>query len=151
SLQLGPQNILGHFGEIHPAVLKKMGLKGPVCGFEVNLGAFPTPKNKKSQQRPSLRLSALQPVQRDFAFVVDDAVKAIDVERAASAADKQLIVNARVFDVFAGESLGQGKKSLAVEITIQPKEKTLTDEEIDAIGKKVINAVANTAGGVLRA
>ncbi|MDH5490327.1 MAG: phenylalanine--tRNA ligase subunit beta, partial [Rhodospirillaceae bacterium] len=151
SLQLGPQNILGHFGEIHPGILKKMGLKGQVCGFEINLGAFPTPKNKKSQQRPSLRLSALQPVLRDFAFVVDDAVKAVDVERAASAADKQLIVNARVFDMFAGQSLGQGKKSLGIEITIQPTEKTLTDEEIDAIGKKVINGVAQATGGALRA
>lgn len=151
SVQLGPQNALAYFGEIHPGILKKMGIKGSVSGFEVNLGAIPRPKNKKSQQRPFLRLSALQPVVRDFAFVVDSAVMAVEVERAASAADKELIVTARVFDLFAGGSLGKGKKSLGVEIIIQPTEKTLTDEEIDAIGKKVINGVFQATGGVLRA
>ncbi|MDH5189460.1 MAG: phenylalanine--tRNA ligase subunit beta, partial [Rhodospirillaceae bacterium] len=150
SVQLGPQNVLAHFGEIHPGILKKMGLKGPVSAFEVNLGSFPAPKNKKSQQRASLRLSALQPVMRDFAFVVDSAVMALDVERAASGADKQLIVNARVFDMFAGEALGPDKKSLAVEVTLQPVEKTLTDEEIEAVSKKVINGVSQATGGVLR-
>ncbi len=150
AIQLGPQNVLAHFGEIHPGVLKKMNIKGPVAGFEVHLGALPKPKAKKSQQRPMLRLSALQPVERDFAFVVDGATPAADVQRAAASADKKLIVEARVFDLFEGKSVGEGKKSLAVEITLQPVQKTLTDEEIDAVGKKVVAAVAKATGGVLR-
>ena len=150
SIQLGPQNVLAHFGEMHPAILKKMDIKGPIAGFEVYLSALPKPKHKKSQQRTMLRLSALQPVERDFAFVVDSSTPAADVRRAAAGADKKLISSARVFDLFEGKSVGEGKKSLAVEIALQPVEKTLTDEEIDAIGKKIVAAVEKATGGVLR-
>ncbi|MCK5167329.1 MAG: phenylalanine--tRNA ligase subunit beta, partial [Rhodospirillaceae bacterium] len=103
SIQLGPQNVLAHFGEIHPAILKKMDIKGPIAGFEVYLSALPKPKHKKSQQRTMLRLSALQPVERDFAFVVDSSTPAADVRRAAAGADKKLISSARVFDLFEGK------------------------------------------------
>ena len=150
SIQLGPKNVLAHFGEIHPEVLKKMNIKGPATGFEVQLSALPKPKAKKSQHRAMLRLSALQPVERDFAFVVDVSIPAADVARAAATADKKLISGARVFDLFEGKSVGEGKKSLAVEITLQPVEKTLTDEEIEAIGKKIVIAVEKATGGVLR-
>lgn len=150
AIQLGPKNVLAHFGEIHPGILKKMGIKGPVAAFEVHLGAAPKPKAKKSQQRAALKLSALQPVSRDFAFVVDTEIDASAIERAALGGDKKLISSARVFDLFEGKSVGSGKKSVAIEIILQPVEKTLTDEEIEKISEKVVSAVAKATGGTLR-
>ena len=150
TVRLGPKTVLARFGEIHPAVLRRMDVKGPAAGFEVLLANLPRVKAKKSATRPSLELSPYQAVERDFAFVVDAAVPADKVLGAARAADKALIAEARLFDVYAGEGVGAGKKSLAVSVTLRPTEKTLTDAEIEAVAKKVVASVEKATGGVLR-
>lgn len=148
-LSLGPKTALAFFGEIHPRVLKVMDVKGPVAAFEIFLDAIPKPKSKGTA-KPLLTLSPFQPVERDFAFVVDAHVPAEAVVRAALAADKALIVDAKVFDVFEGQALGPGKKSLAVSVTLQPIERTLTDAEIEAVAGKIVAGVAKATGGTLR-
>ncbi len=150
SLRLGPKTVLAEFGEIHPRVLRRMGVKGPVAGFEVLLDRLPKPKPRKNAAKPHLDLSSLQPVERDFAFVLDDAVPAAAVLRAARGADRKLIAGVGVFDVFGGGSLGAGKKSLAISVTLQPTGKTLTDAEIEAVAERVVAAVEKATGGVLR-
>jgi phenylalanyl-tRNA synthetase beta chain len=147
TIQMGPQNKLAYFGEIHPRVLAAMDVKGPLVAFEVVLNSIPVPKSK-SATLSALNTSDLLPVTRDFAFVVDDAVEADKLIKALRGADKALIVDAAVFDVF---KLDAGKKSYAVEVTLQPKDKTFTDEEIEAVSQKIIAGVAKATGGVLRA
>ena len=149
ALALG-KNTLAHFGEIHPRVLAAMGVKGPLVGMEVYLAALP-PKRKKSAARPLLSVSAFQPVERDFAFVVDRSVAAADVLRAATAADKQLVAGSSLFDVYEGQGVPEGKKSLAISITIQPYDRSLTDQELESLGDRVVRQVAKATGGVLRA
>ena len=149
-LRLGPKMILAHFGEIHPGVLKDLGVKGPVCGFEVFFDALPRQKEKKSQARPNLELPQYQAVERDFAFVVDEGIPAAQVLGAARSADKKMIAGVSLFDVFLGGDLEAAKKSLAITVVLQPKDKTLTDAEIDAIADKVVATVNRTTGGVLR-
>ncbi|HHN73091.1 MAG TPA: phenylalanine--tRNA ligase subunit beta, partial [Thermopetrobacter sp.] len=154
ALKLGPKNVLGFFGEIHPAVLKEMDVKGPVAAFEIFLDALPA-KRRKGTAKPPLDAPDLMPLRRDLAFVVDADVAAADIVRAAKGADKALIEQVRVFDVFAGpkaeEQLGEGKKSVAIELTIQPRKATLTDEQIQALVDRVVRAVEKATGGVLRA
>jgi phenylalanyl-tRNA synthetase beta chain len=149
TLRLGPKVALAHFGELHPTALKALDVEGPVAAFEIFLNALPAEK-RKGRARPPLTASDLLPVRRDFAFVLDDKVPAADVVRAATNADKALIVDVSVFDVFAGKSLGEGKRSLAIEVTLQPKEKTLTDAEIDAVSAKVVAEVKRVTGGEVR-
>ena len=149
AFKLGPKTVLGHFGELHPRVLASLGVDGPAAGFELFLEAVPAQK-RKSYTRPALDVADLQPVRRDFAFVLDAGVPAGDVVRAALGAEKALIADVAVFDVFEGESLGADKKSLAIEVTLQPRDKTLTDEEIDAVSAKVVAAVGKATGGELR-
>ena len=151
SLRLGPKTVLARFGEIHPRVLRRMDVKGPVAGFEVLLDNLPKAKARKSAARKSLELSPFQPVERDFAFVLDQGVAAEAVVRAARSADKNLITEVRVFDLFEGKSLGAGKKSLAINVILQPTEKTLTDADIEAVADKVVAGVGKATGGVLRA
>lgn len=148
-LRLGPKNTLARFGEINPRVLNALGVKGPVVAFEIYPDAVPAPK-KKSAARSLIQLSAFQPIDRDFAFVVDSDVAAAKILQAAKGADKALIDNVRLFDVFEGAALGENKKSIAVTVTLQPTEKTLTDEEIEAVSQKVVGAVEKATGGVLR-
>ncbi|MFC1672588.1 phenylalanine--tRNA ligase subunit beta [Pseudomonadota bacterium] len=150
TLRLGPKTILANFGEVHPGVLKKMDVKGPVAAFEVFLDNLPGQKKKAGQARPLVKLSSFQPVARDFAFVVASDVEAHQVARAAVSADKKLIANVALFDVYAGENLGADKKSVAIEVTLQPFDKTLTDEDIEAVSKKVVAAVTKATGGELR-
>ncbi|MGI9352076.1 MAG: phenylalanine--tRNA ligase subunit beta [Rhizobiaceae bacterium] len=150
TIQLGPKLILGHFGELHPLTLEVLDVSGPVCGFEVMLDRLPAPRKKATKTKPPLELPDLQPVIRDFAFVVDADCDAVSLTRAAAGVDKSLITNIGVFDVFEGPSLGDGKKSVAIEVTLQPKDKTLTDEEITAISEKIVGNVVKTTGGVLR-
>ncbi len=149
---LGP-NALASFGEIHPAVLKSMDVKGPAVALTVLMAAVPMPKSR-TPTRPALRLSDLQAVERDFAFVVDERVEALVLVNAAQGADKALIESVRVFDEFNGEKaeaqMGKGKKSIAVTIRLQPTEKTLTDAEIEAVGARVVEKVMKATGGVLR-
>lgn len=150
-LGFGPKAILAQFGEINPRALKAMGVKGPVAGFEVFLDVLPAAKRDKGAARPLLKLSAFQPVSRDFAFVADADVAAEAITRAALGADKELIVAATVFDVFSGKGLPEGKKSVAIGVVLQPVDKTLTDAEIEGIAAKIVAAVAKATGAALRA
>jgi len=151
SLRLGPKTVLALFGEIHPGVLRTLGVKGPVGGFEVYLDSLPKLKARKSAAKPHLTLSPFQPVNRDFAFVVGAGVSAADVVSAVRGADKALISDVQVFDVYAGDNVGEKQKSIAVNVTLQPTEKTLTDTEIDAVTETIVAAVSKATGGVLRA
>ncbi|WP_422372250.1 phenylalanine--tRNA ligase subunit beta [Hoeflea sp.] len=149
-IKLGPKTVLGHFGEFHPKTLDALDVTGPLAGFEIFIDAIPEPKRKATRTKPVLELSTFQAVRRDFAFVVDTEVPASTLERAAQGADKQLITGVKVFDLFEGPSLGEGKKSLALEITIQPRDRTLTEEDLDRLMKSVIANVEKSTGGVLR-
>ncbi|MDW4549611.1 phenylalanine--tRNA ligase subunit beta [Defluviimonas sp. D31] len=149
---LGP-NALCAFGEVHPKVLKAMGVKGPAVAFTVFVEKVPFPK-AKSATRAALGISDLQAVERDFAFVVDKGVEALTLVNAAQGADKALIEAVSVFDQFTGEKaeaqMGAGKKSLAISVRLQPRDRTLTDEEIEAVSAKIVEKVAKATGGVLR-
>ena len=150
TLRMGPKLILAHFGELHPETLTALGVAAPVCGFEVFLDALP-PEKKRSRAKPPLSTSELLPVRRDFAFVLDQAVAAGDVLKAAAGADKTLIAGVTLFDVFEGGNLAQdGKKSLAIEVTLQPVEATLTDKDIEAVCQKIISDVMKATGGEVR-
>ncbi|MGB3386403.1 MAG: phenylalanine--tRNA ligase subunit beta [Pseudaminobacter sp.] len=150
TIKLGPKVVLGHFGEFHPRTLETLDVSGPLCGFEVFIDAIPEPKAKPTRTKPRLELSPFQAVKRDFAFVVDKAVEAGMLTRAAASADKKLITGVAVFDIFAGPSLGEGKKSVAIEVSIQPAERTLTDEDFEALAARIVANVAKQTGGVLR-
>ncbi|WP_165216064.1 phenylalanine--tRNA ligase subunit beta [Affinirhizobium pseudoryzae] len=151
TIKMGPKVVLGHFGEFHPNTLSALDVSGALCGFEVYLDAMPEPKKKATRTKPALELSPFQMVKRDFAFVVEKAVDAGSIIKAATSADRKLITGVNVFDVFEGASLGEGKKSIAIEVLIQPTDKTLTDEDFDALTKKIVGNVEKTTGGTLRA
>ena len=148
-LRLGSKTVLAHFGDIHPNVLAEFDVAAPVASFEIFLDALP-PEKRRTRARPPMVAPDLLPVRRDFAFVLDESVPAGDVVKAAAGADKALITDVSVFDVFSGASLGPGKKSVAIEVTLQPRERTLTDPEIDAVAKKVIAEVRRVTGGEIR-
>lgn len=150
TIRMGPKNILATFGEFHPKLLEEMDVSGPLCGFEVFIDAIPEPKARASRTKPRLDLSPFQAVTRDFAFVVDRDIAAGNLSRAAASVDKKLIRSVNVFDVFEGESVGAGKKSIAIEVTVQPIDKTLTDDDFEALSKRIIENVAKQTGGVLR-
>jgi phenylalanyl-tRNA synthetase beta chain len=151
TIQIGPQNVLGHFGELHPRALEALDAEGPLVAFEVILENIPQPKARATRARPVLELSPFQPVERDFAFVVDRTVKAADILRATQSVDRKLITNVTVFDVYEGEGIEPGKKSIAITVTLQPREKTMTDAEIEAVAAKIVAEVGKRTGGVLRA
>src|SRR4051812_44369127 len=151
TIQIGPQNVLGYFGELHPRALEALDAEGPLVAFEVILERIPEAKAKATRAKAVLELSPFQPVTRDFAFVVDRAVKAADIVRAAQNVDRKLIAGVSVFDVYEGTGIEAGKKSVAIAVTIQPREKTMTDQEIDALGAKLVAEVSKRTGGVLRA
>ena len=146
---LGPKKVLGVFGELHPKVLREMDIKGPAVAFVLYPEDVPLPK-KKSTARPALQATDLQAVDRDFAFVVDADVEALTLVNAASGADKALITNVRVFDEFIDGSLGEGKKSLAITVRLQPTVATLKDADIEAVAAKIVEKVTKATGGVLR-
>jgi phenylalanyl-tRNA synthetase beta chain len=151
SIQIGPQNILGHFGELHPSITTELKSEGPLVAFEVILENIPEPKIRPTRARPLLELSPFQAVERDFAFVVDRVAKATDIVRAAQNVDKTLISKVVVFDVYEGKGIEAGKKSIAIAVTIQPREKTMTDAEIEVLSGKIVAEVTKRTGGVLRA
>jgi phenylalanyl-tRNA synthetase beta chain len=151
TIQIGPQNVLGYFGELHPRALEALGADGPLIAFEVILDRIPDAKQRPTRAKPVLELSTFQPVSRDFAFIVDRAVKAGDIVRAAQGVDKKLITGVSVFDVYEGKGIDEAKKSVAIAVTIQPREKTLTDQEIDAVAAKIVAEVTKKTGGTLRA
>ncbi|MCI4678254.1 phenylalanine--tRNA ligase subunit beta [Rhodoblastus acidophilus] len=150
TLQFGPRNIAGWFGELHPKTLEAFDVTGPLVAFELLLDVLPPPKLKPTKARPKLELSDFQPVERDFAFIVDKNVKAADLIKAAQSADRSLIVNVGVFDLYEGPGVPEGKKSVALNVTLQPREKTLTDAEIEAVAAKVIAETGKKTGAILR-
>ena len=150
TIQIGPQNILGHFGELHPRAIAGLKAEGPLVAFEVVLDKIPEPKARPTRAKPLLELSPFQPVERDFAFVVDSTVKAADIVRAAQNVDKKLVSNIVVFDVYEGKGIDPGKKSIAIAVTIQPRDKTMTDSEIETLAGKIVAEVTKRTGGVLR-
>jgi phenylalanyl-tRNA synthetase beta chain len=146
---LGPKKVLGVFGELHPKVLAAMDVKGPAMAITLFPDEIPLAR-KSGSTRPALDLADLQAVERDFAFVLDSGVEAINVVNAAACADKALIEDVRVFDEFTGGSLGAGNKSLAITVRMQPRDKTLTEDEIEAVAAKIVEKVGKATGGVLR-
>ena len=150
TIQIGPQNVLGHFGELHPRAIAGLKAEGPLVAFEVILEKIPEPKARPTRAKPLLDVSPFQPVERDFAFVVDNSVKAADIVRAAQNVDKKLVTNVVIFDVYEGKGIDPGKKSIAIAVTIQPREKTMTDAEIETLAGKIVTEVTKRTGGVLR-
>ncbi len=146
-IRQGPKTVLARFGELHPRVLAALDLAGPACAFEVFLDAVPDPKRRR---KGAPDLPAFQPVRRDFAFIVDASVEAEKLLRAARGAERTLVAGVALFDVYAGETMEPGRKSLAVEVTLQPRERTLTDAEIEAASAKIVAAVVKATGAVLR-
>ena len=151
TIKMGPKVVLGYFGEFHPKTLGALDVSGALAGFEVFLDAMPDPKKKATRTKPGLDLSPFQAVKRDYAFVVASDVEAGAIVKAATTADRKLITGVNVFDVFEGASLGEGRKSVAIEVLIQPVDKTLTDEDFEALTAKIVANVEKTTGGVLRA
>jgi phenylalanyl-tRNA synthetase beta chain len=147
-LRLGPKNVLASFGMVHPSMLKAYDIDVPVAAVGIHLDAIPAKKNAsfaRSQYAPT----ALQSVTRDFAFLVPADLAASDLVRAVKSADKKNIVDARVFDVFAGQGVPEGKKSVAVEVTLQPIEKSYKDADLKAISDAIV-AKAAKQGAELR-
>lgn len=149
-VKLGKKMTLAYFGELHPATLKEMDIDTPAVAFEIFLDAIPTPR-AKSKARPKLILSDYQAVTRDFAFVVDVGVPTNDLTRAIASAEKRLLTDITIFDVYAGKGIAEGKKSVALQVTLQADDRTLSDEEINHVSQAIITAVEKTVGGVLRA
>ncbi len=149
SLRLG-KAVLATFGELHPATLAAMDVEGPVQALEIALDLIPEPKRGRAKTKPALELSPLMPLKRDFAFVVDSGVAGGDLERAIMGVDRRLVTAARVFDVYSGPGVPGGAKSVAVEVTIQPREQTLTDAEIEALSRKLVAAALKATGATLR-
>jgi phenylalanyl-tRNA synthetase beta chain len=148
TLRLGPK-VLGAFGELHPAVLEGLDARPPIAGFEVFLDAVPEPRG--AHAKPLLTLSVFQPIERDFAFVVDRWLPAETLLRAARGVDRKLVSEIRLFDVYEGPGLPEGKKSLAITVVLQPQERTLTDAEIEGFSSRLIAQVEKVTGGQLRA
>jgi len=146
---LGPKKVLGVFGELHPKVLAEMGVKGPAVAFTIWPEEVPEPR-KAGSTRPAMQISDLQAVERDFAFVVDADVEALTLVNAAGGADKTLINEVRVFDQFIGGSLGEGKKSIAITVRLQPVETTLKEKDIEVVAAKIVEKVRKATGGELR-
>jgi phenylalanyl-tRNA synthetase beta chain len=149
-LQLGPKVVVAEFGELHPRVLKAIDADGPMLGLELDLDALPEPKKKGVKTKPALELSPLMPLKRDFAFLVAADTPAGDLVRPILGADKALIAEARVFDVYAGTGVPEGQKSVAVEVVVQPRDKTLTDGEIEGLSARIVAAAEKAVGAKLR-
>ncbi|MDP4593693.1 MAG: phenylalanine--tRNA ligase subunit beta, partial [Beijerinckiaceae bacterium] len=120
TMQFGPKNIIGHFGEIHPAILEAFDIDGPICGFEIILDALPAPRAKPTKVKPKLDLPELMRLERDFAFIVDRSVNASDILRAAQSVERSLLADINVFDIYEGTGIPEGKKSVAISVTLQP-------------------------------
>ena len=145
----GPQNILGYFGEIHPSLLKMFGLKAPVMAFEMKISRWPFPKATPSN-KGTVILWPLQPIEKDLAFIVDKSLSAQTLIESVMKTGKPLVTSVQLFDLYEGPHMGEGKKSLAVRLRIQPQETTLTDEDVQHIFQKIVQSVQKDCGGVLR-
>lgn len=152
-MRLGPKNILGFFGEFHPDILDLFGLnknRQAVCGFELFLDALPAPKQKAAKTKPPLQLSPFQPVTRDFSFIVAEDIAASAILRAAGGADKKLIKNVQVFDIFSGDTVEKGKKAVGIAVTIVPQTQNLTDADLEILSAKLVDNVLRSTKGSLR-
>ena len=149
-VKLGPKTVLARFGALHPEVLALYGIDAPAVAFEIFLDAMPQPRAKAGRARPALKPQPFQPVVRDFAFLVDRSVPAEALVRAARRAEKTLVTEVRIFDLYEGKGLPEGKKSVAITATLQPTERTLTDAEIETVATKIVAAVGEATGGSLR-
>ncbi len=149
-LQFGPQNVIGWFGQLHPDALEALDMEGPIAAFEIVLDALPAPKARSTKAKAKLERSEFMPVERDLAFVVEKSVPAADLVRAAQAAERNLVAAAQVFDVYEGQGVPPGRKSVAISVTLQPKDRTLTDAEIDAVIAKIVAEAARKTGAALR-
>jgi phenylalanyl-tRNA synthetase beta chain len=149
-LMLGPSAVLAEFGEIHPGILRELDIDQVAVGFEVFLDRLPRPKAKAARGRPPLKASPFPPVDRDFAFVVGDEVAAETLLAAVRAADKALIREVSLFDVYQGPGLEPGTRSLAVAVRLQAPDRTLTEAEIEAVSRKIVAAAAKATGAILR-
>lgn len=150
TLRLGPKTVLAAFGELHPRVLKALDAKGPLVGFEVYLDRVPASRSKGGRAKPALKLNEFPAVERDFAFIVAADMPADTLIKAVRGAEKALIARVAVFDIFAGTGIEPGKKSVALSVRLEPRERTLTDPEIEAVGQKIVAAAAKACGAVLR-
>ncbi|MFD0938860.1 phenylalanine--tRNA ligase subunit beta, partial [Methylobacterium trifolii] len=151
TLRFGPRTEIGWFGEVHPRVMKALDLKGTLVAFEIVLDALPLPKHKPTKAKPALALSDFQPLSRDFAFVVERAVPAGDLVKAALNAERKLIAGIDVFDLYEGAGIPEGSKSVAIAVRLQPVERTLTDAEIEAVSARIVAEVGRKTGATLRA
>ncbi|AGA65055.1 Phenylalanyl-tRNA synthetase beta chain [Liberibacter crescens BT-1] len=149
-IKIGEKITLGHFGEFHPKTLEALGLSGNVCGFEIYLDSIPVSRKKNISTKPVLTLSPFQPIKRDFAFVVDKFVSSSSLVSSVMNSDRKLIIDVTVFDVFERENLGKGKKSVALEVTIQPLKKTLSEDDFNLLTQRIIDNVFKTTGALLR-
>ena len=150
TLQFGPKNVVGWFGQLHPSACETLDAEGPIVAFEIILDAVPAPKARLTKAKPRLERSDFMPVERDLAFVVDANVRAGDILKAAQSAERSLVSDIGVFDVYQGKGLPEGAKSVAINVTLQPRERTLTDAEIDAAMAKIVAEVSNKTGATLR-
>ncbi len=149
-VRLGPKNLMAVFGEIHPKILKALDVEGPVAAFEVVLDSIPSPKQKPTKEKPPLTLADYPAVERDFAFIVDVKVTAAEIVKAAQGVDRALIESVSVFDVYEGKGIDAGKKSIAIAVRLQPKDKTMTEDDIKSISDRIIAAVTKASGATLR-
>ena len=150
TLQFGPKLIVGWFGQLHPEVCEALDAEGPIVAFEITLDAVPASRARPTKAKPKLERSDFMPVQRDLAFIVDERVRASDVVRAAQSAERSLVSAIGVFDVYQGKGLPEGSKSIAIAVILQPRERTLTDAEIEAAMARIIAEVSKRTGGALR-
>jgi phenylalanyl-tRNA synthetase beta chain len=150
TLQFGPKNVVGYFGELHPRLLKAMDLKGTLVAFEITLDSLPLPRHRPTKAKPALALSDLQAISRDFAFVVPRDVPAADILKAAQGAERKMITGVEVFDLYEGAGIPEGSKSVAVAVRLQPSERTLTDAEIEAVSARIVAEVSKKTGATLR-
>lgn len=149
-IRLGPKNILAYFGEIHPAILKNIDVEGPLVAFEIMIGNLPESRSKAGSSRGALKSSDFQAVERDFAFVVDNNINAEQIIKVIKSVDKKLIDNINVFDIYEGPGIAEGKKSIAVNVRMQPTDRTMTDKEIEEIRQQIINTVERKIDATLR-
>jgi phenylalanyl-tRNA synthetase beta chain len=150
TLQFGPKTIVGWLGQLHPSALEALDAEGPIVAFEIILDSVPAPKAKPTKTKPKLDRSDFMAVERDLAFVVDVGVRAGDIVKAAESAERSLVAKIGIFDVYQGEGLPEGSKSIAIHVILQPRERTLTDAEIDATMSKIVAEVSRRTGAALR-
>jgi len=145
----GPE--LAYFGEIHPSIIKRLDLRTDnVLGFEIFLDNIPESRKKIREAKPQFIVSDNQKVVRDFAFVIDEKYSSGEIINLVKKIDKKLIKDVKIFDVYHGDNIAVGKKSIAFNVTLEPKDKTISDNDIEEVSKKIISTVQENTGATLR-